>query len=232
MRASTGVGRRRGRPRAVIAASVVAVSLMALAGCSASPAASTQQLERTLLERDRIAVAAHEASTARVAVYLRDKWGPVRLPESEIDRWVAASEWAPTVARCIADAGYPGVRSADDGERLDFSALRVGGLREQFELEVASFDCQARFPVRAWFASVVREVEAPWAHGYTQEVLVPCLLAAGYDVLPVPEVELFAETWRTDDQYDPYALVGGAPPVRVRAESTCPAADHVLDAAP
>lgn len=232
MRGSTSARRERERSPLLTAAGLAAIAMIVLAGCSASPAVSTQQLERTLIERDRIAVAAHEASTARVAVYLRDKWGPVRLPESGIDRWVAAGEWAPTVARCLADAGYPGVRSADDGERLDFSALRVGGLREQFELEVATFDCQARFPVRAWFASAVREVEAPWAHGYTQGVLVPCLLAAGYDVLPVPEAERFAETWRTDEQYDPYALVSGAPPVRVRAESTCPAADDVLDAAP
>lgn len=205
---------------------------MAMAGCSTSPAVSTQQLERTLLERDRIAVAAHEASTARVAVYLRDKWGPVRLPESPIDRWVAANEWAPTVARCIADAGYPGVRSADDGERLDFSALRVGGLREQFELEVATFDCQARYPVRAWFESAVRDVEAPWAHGYTLDVVVPCLLAAGYPVPPVPDRRSFDETWRTERQFDPHALISRAPETQVRAASMCPAADDVLDSAP
>ena len=191
-----------------------------------------QHLERTLLERDRIAAAAHEASTARVANYLRDKWGPVPLPESPIDRWVAASDWAPTVARCLADAGYPGVRSADDGERLDFSALRIVEPRELFEIDVATFGCQSKFPVRAWFESAVRDVEAPWAHDYTVTVLVPCLLAAGYAVPPVADLEQFRLTWRTEEQFDPYALVSEAPPTLARATSMCPPADAVLDSAP
>lgn len=206
--------------------------MIVLAGCSAEPRPSTQQLERTLLERDRIAEAAHDESTARVATFLRDKWGPVPLPESPIERWVAANEWAPTMARCLADAGYPGVLSADDGERLDFSALRVVDPRELFQIDVATYDCQSRYPVRAWFESAVREVEAPWAHDYTLDVVVPCLLAAGYPVPPVPDLRSFGQTWRTEQQFDPYALISRAPETQVRAESTCPAAEDVLDSAP
>lgn len=203
-----------------------------MVGCSAAPAPSTQLLERTLVERDRIAVAAHESSTARVAIYLRDKWGPVPLPESPIARWVAANDWAPTMARCIAEAGYPGVLSADDGERLDFSGLRVVEPRELFEVDVAIFDCQSQYPVRAWFEGAVRDVEAPWAHDYTLDVLVPCLMAAGHVVPPVPAVEQFRLTWRTDEQFDPYALISDRLSARVRAEATCPPPDAVLDSAP
>ena len=232
MRGSTTASRRRDRPRTVLAASLSAIVSIIAVGCSASPTATTQQLERTLLERDRIAVAAHEASTARVATFLRDKWGPVPLPESGIDRWVAANDWAPTITRCLADAGYPGVQSADDGERLDFSGLRVVEPRDLFELDVAIFDCQAQYPVRAWFATAVRDVEAPWAHDYTLDVLVPCLLAAGFNVPPVPDGEEFRLTWRTDEQFDPYALVTEAIPTRARAAASCPAADAVLDAVP
>lgn len=218
--------------RVVVAASVASFALVAVAGCSVSAATTSQQLERTLLERDRIAVAAHVESTARVATFVRDKWGPVPLPESPIERWVAANEWAPTMARCLADAGYPGVLSADDGERLDFSALRVDDVRELFQIDIATFDCQSRFPVRAWFASAVRDVEVPWAHDYTLDVVVPCLLAAGFQVPPVPDQQAFGQTWRTEQQFDPYALIGRAPEMRVRAETTCPAADDVLDSVP
>ena len=232
MRGSTNERRRRDRHRALVAASLVSIVSILLAGCSAEPRASIQLLERTLLERDRIAVAAHVESTARVATFVRDKWGPVPLPESPIERWVAANEWAPTMARCLADAGYPGVLSADDGERLDFSALRVDDVRELFQIDVATFDCQARFPVRAWFASAVREVEVPWAHDYTLDVVVPCLLAAGFHVPPVPDELAFGQTWRTEQQFDPYALISRAPEMRVRAESTCPAAEDVLDSVP
>lgn len=232
MRGSTTASRRRNRPRIALAASVAAIVSITVVGCSAPDPAATQQLERTLLERDRIAVAAHEASTVRVATFLRDKWGPVPLPESGIDRWVAANDWAPTMARCLADAGYPGVQSADDGERLDFSALRVVEPRELFELDVATFDCQSRYPVRAWFESALRDVEAPWAHDYTLDVLVPCLLAAGYEVPPVPDAEQFRLTWRAEGQYDPYALISGASTTLTRASSTCPSADAVLDSAP
>lgn len=232
MRESTTASRSRDRPRAGLAASVAVLVSMIVGGCSPLAPAATQQLESTLLERDRIAMAAHEASTARVAMFLRDKWGPVPLPEPPIERWVAANAWAPTMARCLADAGYPGVQSADDGERLDFSALRVVEPRALFELDVATYDCQAQYPVRAWFANAVREVEVPWAHSYTRTVVVPCLLAAGFEVPPVPDRHLFGQTWRTDQQFDPYALISRAPATQVRAESTCPAADDVLDAAP
>ena len=209
-----------------------AIAAMIVAGCSVSPSSTTEQLERTLIERDSVAVAAHEQSTARVATFVRDKWGPVPLPESPIERWVAANEWAPTVARCLADAGYPGVLSADDGERLDFSALRVVDPRELFQIDVATFECQSRYPVRAWFANAVRDVEVPWAHDYTLDVVVPCLLAAGFEVPPVPDQNTFGQTWRTEQQFDPYALISRAPERHVRAESMCPAAHHVLDSVP
>jgi hypothetical protein len=232
MRGSTSARRRRDRHRVGVAACLISIVAMLVAGCSAAAPTTAQQLERTLVERDGIAVAAHEASTARLATFLRDKWGPVPLPESGIDRWVPANEWAPTMVRCLSDAGYPGVRSADDGERLDFSGLRVTDPRALFEIDVATYDCQAQYPVLAWFETAVRDVEVPWAHGYTRDVLVPCLLAAGYEVPPVPDEQGFGSTWRTDDRFDPYALVDSAPQARVRAEATCPAAETVLDSAP
>ncbi|MBY0397871.1 MAG: hypothetical protein K2X91_15570, partial [Thermoleophilia bacterium] len=163
---------------------------------------------------------------------LREKWGPVALPDEPIDRWVAAASWGPTMVRCLSDEGFPGVQSADAGERLDFSGVRVTEPRELFEIDVAVYQCQSQYPVRAWFEDEVRDIEAPWALDYTRGVLVPCLLASGHEVPPVPDDERFRAGWRTDTAFDAFALVGEGPSDRSRAQARCPAAETVLDGAP
>jgi hypothetical protein len=217
------------RARGSIALGLVA--LLALAACAPTPHKPAPGLESTVLERDRIASEAHENNVARAAAFLRDKWGPVPLPELAVDRWVAADQWAPTIVDCLADAGFPGVRSADGGERLDYSGIRTIDPRVLFEIDVASYTCQAKFPVREWFADDVRAIEAPWALTYTRDVLVPCLLAAGFEVPPVPSTDEFARTWRTEAQFDSYGLIAGSPATVARARSDCPPPDVVLDGA-
>lgn len=224
---------RRERRRLLVCRTIalaLAASLC-LAACAPTAAQPAPGLELTVLERDRIAREAHENNVARAAVFLRDKWGPVPLPDLEIARWVAADQWAPTIVECLADAGFPGVRSADGGERLDYSGVRTIDPRALFEIDVASYTCQAKFPVREWFADEVRAVEAPWALTYTRAVLVPCLLAAGFEVPPVPTREEFARTWRTESQFDIYGLIAGSPATLARARTDCPPADVVLDGA-
>ena len=76
-----------------------------------------------------------------------------------------------------------------------------------------------------------RAVEAPWALTYTRDVLVPCLLAAGFEVPPVPSNDDFARTWRTEAQFDTYGLIAGSPATLARARSDCPPPDVVLDGA-
>lgn len=210
---------------------VTALALGSVVGCSPRLDARTDLLQTTVRERDRIASEAHENNVARAAVYLRDKWGPVPLPDLEIARWVAAEQWAPAVVGCLADAGFPGVRSADGGERLDYSGIRTIDPRELFKIDVASYTCQAKFPVREWFADDVRAIEAPWALTYTQTVLVPCLMAAGFEVPPVPTSERFAERWRTEAQFNAYGLIAGPSATLARARSDCPPPDVVLDGA-
>lgn len=222
--------------RPVARCSATAIGLLAAAACltaCAPPETSTRDnLDRVLVEREQAATAAHEASTARLATYLRDKWGPVLLPERGIESWVTASEWASTVARCLESEGVSGVLVADGGERLDFSNVRTTEPRQLFAIDVATFACQSQYPVLSWFESAVSDVEAPWAHDYTRTTVTPCLLAAGYLVVPLPEVERFTATWRTDEQFDPYALVGESTAARARAAATCPSADAVLGALP
>lgn len=217
--------------RAVLALALAALSLAALAACSASPA-TTPSLQQTLVARDAAAADAHAQTLARSAVFLREKWGPVALPEEPIDRWVAASAWGPTMARCLSDDGFPGVEPADDGERLDFSGVRVSEPRELFAIDVAVYRCQSLYPVRAWFEDEVRDIEAPWALAYTRSVLVPCLLASGHEVPPLPDDSRFRADWRTDAAFDAFALVGDGPSDRARAEARCPAAETVLDGSP
>lgn len=221
---------RPGRVALALALAVTAISM--LAACSAPPTASLPPLEQTLADRDAAAAAAHAQTLERSAVFLRDKWGPVALPEEAIERWVAASSWGPTMSRCLSDEGFPGAQPADGGERIDFSGVRVSGSRELFEIDVAVYRCQSLYPVRAWFDDEVRDIEAPWALDYTRAVVVPCLLASGHEVPPLPPGEEFRAGWRTEAAYDPFALIGESPGSRTRAEALCPAAETVLDGAP
>lgn len=219
--------RARRRSGYGIAAGVVALVL--LSAC-ASPAA-VGDLAEVRAARDAAAADAHAAALDRSAVFLRDKWGPVALPDPPIERWVQAGEWGPTMARCLDDAGFPGVRSADGGERLDFSAVTLASTREYFEIDVAGWVCQARYPVITWFDDDVRAIEAPWAFRYLTSTLVPCLLAHGYNVPVPPDAARFATSWRTDQSFDAYALIGGAAGDRVRAAARCPSPETVLDGA-
>jgi len=223
------------RPRlarhGVIAFAVLAFSLPALAGCAA-PAEAAASLEQTLVARDAAAAQAHAQNLERSAIFLRHKWGPVALPDEPIERWVASSSWGPTNARCLSEAGFPGVASADGGERLDYSGVRITEARELFEIEVATYRCQSLYPVRAWFDDEVRDIEAPWAGAYTRAVLVPCLLANGYQVPPVPDDASFRTGWRTDWAFDAFVLVGDSASDRSRAETRCPSAAAMLDGAP
>lgn len=182
-------------------------------------------------ERERAATQAHEAALDRAAVFLRDKWGPVALPTEPIVRWVTAGEWGPAMARCLSDSGFPGVQPADGGERLDYSGVRLASTREFFEIDVAGWICQARYPVLTWFEEDVRSIEAPWAFDYLTTALVPCLLAHGYEVPTPPDEGEFATRWRTDSAFDPYALVGDTAGDRARAAARCPAPETVLDGA-
>ncbi len=218
--------------RAVLVLALASVVLPALAACAAPSTAATPSLQQTLVARDAAAAEAHAQTLARSAVFLREKWGPVALPEEPIDRWVGASAWGPTMVRCLSDDGFPGVQSADGGERLDFSGVRATELRELFEIDVAVYRCQSQYPVRAWFEDEVRDIEAPWALDYTRAVLVPCLLASGHEVPPVPDDEGFRAGWRTESAFDAFALVGEGPSDRSRAEARCPAPETVLDGTP
>ncbi|UTT62032.1 hypothetical protein [Microcella humidisoli] len=221
---------RPGRVAVALALAVTAAAL--LAACSTAPSPTAPALAQTLADRDAAAAAAHAQTLERSAVFLREKWGPVALPEEAIERWVAASSWGPTMARCLSEEGFPGAQPADGGERIDFSGVRVSGPRELFEIDVAVYRCQSLYPVRAWFDDEVRDIEAPWALDYTRAVVVPCLLASGHEVPPVPTGEGFRAGWRTEAAYDPFALVGEGPGARTRAEALCPAAETVLDGAP
>lgn len=218
--------------RVALALALAAGVVFALSGCAPPALAASPSLQRTLAERDSAAALAHSQNLERSAVFLRDKWGPVALPDDPIERWVAASSWGTTVARCLSDAGFPGVAAADGGERLDYSGVRITEARELFEIDVASYRCQSLYPVRAWFEDEVRDIEAPWAAAYTRAVLVPCLLANGYEVPPAPDDEAFRAVWRTDAAFDSYALVGDSVSDRSRAQARCPAAETVLDGAP
>lgn len=220
--------RARRRPSALIALCLVPGLL---SGCAPDPQSPRDRLAQVAAQSDRVAEQAHERAMGRLAEFLRSKWGPVALPEVEIELWVDYAEWGGLMSECLADSGFPGARPADDGQRIDFSGVEVSTARELFDVDVATFACQSRFPVRSWFAESVRAIELPWAYEYATSALPACLALHGFAVAPPPSEEGFAAAWRTEQPFDPYALVGPDPLERATAESRCPSPERLLDGA-
>lgn len=227
MHSATGAQREARHARLMRCASVAVAIVVAVTGCAPSAASSAQQWQLELEQLDNARAAAHEANSARLATYLRDKWGPVPLPEATLQRWVPAVDWATTMAQCLRDAGFNGVMPGDDDQRLDFSALIVADPRVLFELDVATYVCQGRLGVRWRVAEQVRDRESAWAERYVRAVLAPCLRAAGYLVPPLPSAEQFRDSWATDSAFDAYALIG-SPSEVIRARTACPSAEFVV----
>ncbi|WP_156376755.1 hypothetical protein [Yonghaparkia sp. Root332] len=226
--------RPRARPlRARLVAGAVAALLAPgiLAACAPAPIETAAGLGAVTAQRDRVAEQAHERSMQRLAEFVRAKWGPVSLPEVVVERWVDYGEWGGLMSECLASAGFPGARAADEGERIDYSGVDVDSPRELFDVDVATYACQGRFPVRSWFVDSVRGVELPWAYEYATSELPACLARHGWAVAEAPPSQEFAATWRTDDAYDPYALVGPDPLERAAASARCPAPEVLLDGA-
>jgi hypothetical protein len=217
----------RRRLAAVLSAAALLAGVAACAPAEKRPVAG---LDVLLAERDRAVLELHDETLTRVAGFLRNTWGPVILPEESIVRLVTASEWGPAVARCISTFGFPGVGTADGGERLDFSGVQVTGPRENFEIDVATYRCYARYPVRTRIDEGVRQVEAPWAFAYIRHTQLPCLLADGHPVPALPARDEFGDSWRTDDAFDAFAAITD-PAERARAAARCPAPLDVLVAA-
>jgi hypothetical protein len=217
------------RPRAAAVASLLLVAVVA--GC-ASPAGEAQNsLAETVRDRDRVAAESFELDLQRAARYLRDRWGPVTLPETSIERWVGASEWAQTMSDCLEDEGVVGARPADDGERVDFSGVTAEGPRELFLADVAVLVCQSRYPSRGWYTAEVADIEGPWAWQYSREVLVPCLLASGYRPPSLPSESEFVDQWGAVDAWNPFVALARDPVLEQRARAQCPPPEALLEGA-
>lgn len=230
-RATRRSGARPLRRSAVAGLVAVLLAPGILAACAPAPIETAAGLEAVAAKRDRVAEQAHERSMQRLAEFVRAKWGPVALPEVVVDRWVDYAEWGGAMSECLAAAGFPGARAADEGQRIDYSGVDVDSARELFDVDVATFACQGRFPVRTWFAESVRGVELPWAYAYATSELPACLARHGWAVVEAPPSEEFAAAWRTDAAFDPYALVGPDPLERAAAAARCPAPETLLDGA-
>ncbi|MER3388872.1 MAG: hypothetical protein RJQ01_02455 [Microcella sp.] len=227
--AASGRGGRARRRVAGAAASALILSVVA--GCSAPSGAVEDSLTATVVDRDRAAAESFEVDLDRATRFLRDKWGPVTLPETSVERWVGASEWAQVISTCLEGEGVVGARPADDGERIDFSGVRAEGPRELFLADVAVLVCQSRYPSRGWYADELAGIEGPWAWQYAREVLVPCLLAFGHRPPALPPESEFLAQWGADDAWDPYAELAADPVLEQRARTQCPPPEVVLEGA-
>lgn len=224
-------GRVSARSRAGVAAASLVVLLIS-SGCVTTVAGPEQSLARIALERDQAASALLDDDRERAASYLRQRWGPVALPEVPVVRWVTANAWGDTMSRCLEGEGLPGARAAEGGGSIDFSGVSAEGPRELYLADVAVYVCQSRYPARSWYAAQMAEIEAPWAWQYSVEILVPCLLAAGYRPPAAPPEAEFLAAWGGRDAWNAYATLSADPLLEQKARLQCPPPEVVLEGAP
>lgn len=120
-------------------------------------------------------------------------------PEVEIVRRVDRGEWAPTIADCLNESGFPDVTADADGG-LSFQTL--ADQAEQFA--VAKYICVAQYPLEEKYTAPLDDEQLGNLYDYMTLVQTPCLEALGFDIPAAPSRQRFIETYVTAPEWLPY----------------------------
>lgn len=172
---------------------VAAVLLMpAVVGCSAigGPVGdvSVEQRLQTVADQEWTALSAQYPSAVR--------------PDSTLVEIVDPDDWAPVIAGCMNDLGFPNVTAGDDGslQSGDF----VTSQAEAYDL--ALFECNVMYPVDPKYSEPLTSEQVDALYAYYKDTLAPCLEDQGYHISPAPSLQTFQQTYDSGP-WLPYAEI-------------------------
>ena len=122
-------------------------------------------------------------------------------PVVERERYVSPQEWAPVVAACMVEEGFPGVTATADGGICsgDLPSAQAGAY------SLAEYVCNARYPVDPKYLAPLESSQLDTLYEYMTGELTACLVSFGFSVADPPSLVRFRETWGTAEAWTPYS---------------------------
>lgn len=135
-------------------------------------------------------------------------------------RWTNPQDWAPAVAGCLTDSGFPSTahyRSVDG----KFATA------QKHAYFVAYYLCTAKYTMYPYYDLPPSRAAASRLYDWTVSTLLPCITAHGYTFDPPPSREVFVEIAISGPAWTPYTdtLNGQLDPKRGALEAlnvACP----------
>ena len=111
-------------------------------------------------------------------------------PDVDLVRYVGA-DYVEVQDECIRAAGFP------RGPGGEFSTPP-----DQTEaLHLAIYTCEAQYPIDPKYLEPLTNDQFEKIHEHLTQTAIPCLLALGYQVEPIPSKETYLATVNTPDEY-------------------------------
>lgn len=112
-------------------------------------------------------------------------------PNLSVVAYLPESQWAPTVASCLAEAGF--------GSTIDHGAIspvfQPGQLEGEFAY--AEYVCETQYPYPPTKRGFLSRAQLEYMYAFYTQRLSPCLRLMGYTVSDAPPEKAFVEGYET-----------------------------------
>lgn len=210
------------RPRlAGIALLVGSTLLLAVACTDDEPSGSQGEAAPDELEGELVWEELYEAEMEAVAQRYEQDTGQPPPEDAEFIRFIDATEYGRVRASCAREYGFEAEETFDGG-------VAYGQVPEEQRSAFAEaiYRCDVGYPVHPRYLAPPTEEMLRRSYEYHVNEVVPCLIAEGYEVPPVPSWETYRSGRSGDNEaggWHPYTLVN-APSEEEwqRINETCP----------
>jgi hypothetical protein len=128
------------------------------------------------------------------------------LPPVEITKMVSPKQQNELIVDCMTEGGWDATLSSDDG--VEFGAVAPA---QEEALLVKLYECQSSYPIDSKWLDPLSRSELRRLYDYYVDELAPCVAERGIDVPVAPSFETFAESYKGNEQWHPYANVRNVP---------------------
>jgi len=142
----------------------------------------------------------------------------VEVPVVSRIRFIQTSEWAPVMAECLTEAGFP---TAASGEGIP--ATPPDG--QEVSWALAAYTCSAQYPLDPHLTRPLSEEQLRYIYQYLTQVSVDCMRDLGFDdVSTPPSMQNFIETYGQAGTWAPHyeAATQASPEVADAIAENCP----------